>query len=164
MGKVVCPGCGFEVDSDDTSLDERYNASNPCRQLYDELTAFTQTGGDNDFIHQTAFDSYTAQHLGPKLKPIGGAFALIGLYMAFERGYTGRQVQLAHMALGNTRRDWPRFVSPQGQTVLTVADVVRGLSQENYRQRINAWGKAVWDWWKPEHERVAELIDRYLGF
>ena len=161
---MVCPGCGLELESDDSSLDERYNASVACRRLYDELAVFTQTSGDKDFIHQTAIDSYTAQHLGPKLKPIGGAFALIGLYLTFERGYTGRQVQLAHMALGKNHRDWPRFVAPKGKAVLTVADVITDLNQDNFRPRINAWGKAVWDWWKPEHDRVAELIDRYLGF
>jgi len=160
--KVECPGCGFEMESDDPSLDERYNASVACRRLYDELAAFTQTSGDKDFIHQIAIDSYTAQHLGTKLKPIGAAFALIGLYLAFEKGYTGRQVQLAHMALAKTRREWPPFASPKGQAGLTVASVVNGLNEDNYRERINAWGKAVWHWWKPEHESVGDLIKLYL--
>ncbi len=32
-------------------------------------------------------------------------FALVDLYLACERGYTGRQVQLAHMALARRRRE-----------------------------------------------------------
>ncbi|MDO8578807.1 MAG: hypothetical protein Q7R50_06470 [Dehalococcoidales bacterium] len=60
------------------------------------------------------------------------------------------EVQFAHMALAKTRRDWPRFVVPKGKAVVIVADVVNGLTEENYRERINAWGNKVWDWWKPE--------------
>ncbi len=160
--KVVCPGCGLELESDDSSLDERYNASAACRGLYDRLAAFTQSRGDKDFIHQIAVDAYTAQHLGPEVKPIGGTFALVGLFLAFERGYTGRQVQLAHMALGKTKRDWPRFEPSKGTAKLTVADALRGLDEKNYRDRINAWGKAVWDLWKPEHGHVAALVNKFL--
>lgn len=160
--KVGCPGCGVELESGDLSLDKLYYASTVCRRLYDELVAFTQNSGDKEFIQQTAFDSYTAQHLAPKMKPIGGAFALIGLYLVFERGYTGKQVQLAHMVLAKTRRQWPAFTLPKGKASLTAADVVIGLTGDNYRQRINTWAKAVWDLLKPGHERVADLINLYL--
>ena len=162
MIKVVCPGCGLELDSEDQALDDRYNASSACRRLFDELSAFTQNSGDKDFIHQIAIDAYTAQHLGPKIKPIGGTFALIGLYLAFERGYTGRQVQLAHMALGKTRRDWPRFVMPVTRAGMTIHEVVNGLNGENFRERINSWAKAVWETWGDEHQRVTVLVDTYL--
>lgn len=162
MPKTVCPGCGVELQSSVLTLDVRYNASCACLNLFNELTAFTLVNAGKDFIHQISLDAYTAQHTGPKIKPIGISFALIGLYLAFERGYTGRQVQLAHMALAKTRRDWPRFEPPKAKAEITVADVVKGLTAANHRERISAWGKAVWKTWAAERERMAGLAGRNL--
>jgi len=159
--KSICPGCGVELESSEVELDRLYNASRACRALYDEVAAFTLSLREKEFIHQLAVDSYAAQHDGPRLKPISAAFALIGLYLTFERGYTGRQVQLAHMELGRVRRTWPRFKSPGFKGALTMKDVVP-LTSENYRAKLLAWGKSVWLAWAPEHDRVRGLVASYL--
>jgi hypothetical protein len=162
MNETVCPGCGVALKPDDASVDGDYNASGACRRLFDELSAFTLTAGDPDFIHQVVADVYAAQHSSPRAKPIGTAFALIGLCLAFERGQTGRGVQRAHMVLGKRHRDWPRFDPPEGHALLTAGDVVPGLDAENYRERIQAWGRAVWEWWAPERGRISRLVQGYL--
>ncbi len=161
MRKSICPGCGLELELDNQAMDDDYNASRDCRQLFDELSAFTLSR-DVDFIHQLVVDTYAAQHSGLKLKPIGTAFAIIGLYLTFERGYTGKQVQRAHMILGKVHRQWPRVNPPKGKAALTVLDVVRGLTEENYKERINAWGKSVWLLWSPEHGNIGKLVEMYL--
>ncbi len=38
---MMCPGCGLSLPSAEEQLDDRYNASSACRQLYGELTAYT---------------------------------------------------------------------------------------------------------------------------
>ena len=162
MRNSICPGCGLELKSDDLSLDDSYNASSACRQLFDELSAFSLSLRDKDFIHQLVVDTYAAQHEGPNSKPIRAAFALIGLYLTFERGYTGKEVQHAHMALGKTRREWPRFNPPAGKDALTVRDVLQNLNEANYKEKINAWGRSVWELWLSEHETVKELVEKYL--
>ncbi len=162
LKKVICPGCGLEADSEDDKLDDRYNASSACRRVFDELSAFTLSLRDKDFINQVAIDIYTAQHIGPKVKPIGTVFALIGLYLVFERGYSGRQVQLAHMTLSKTRRQWPHFDPPAKKSTVTVGDVVMDLTQQNHREKIYAWGKAVWELWRGERENIERLITNYL--
>ncbi len=144
-------------------ISERYNASVACRRLYDELSAFTLSLGDKDFIHQTVVDTYAAQHSGPNMKAITTAFALIGLYPAFERGYTGKEVQRPHMVLGRTRRQWPRFGLPEKRGEMTVLNVLQGLTGENYQKRINDWGKSVWLQWSPEHANVSKLVGTYLN-
>ena len=162
MGKTACPGCAVELDADGEVLDERYNATSVCRKLFDELSAFTLSLRDDDFIHQLVVDSYAGQHSGPRMKPIGITFALIGLYLSFERGYTGKQVQRAHVLLGKTRRQWPRFYPPKGTGSVTVLDVITNLSHENYRKKITGWGKSVWSLWQPQHDRVDRLVTEYL--
>ena len=159
---VVCPGCGLELESDTPELDQNYHASVACRAVFDRLTAFSLTVQDIDFVHQLAVDSYAAQHSGPPVKPISTAFALIGLYLTFERGFNGKKVQKAHMMLGRTHRPWPLFNPPPGKALQTVFDVVQGLTRENYRARLKTWGQAVWLFWSPEHENIRKLADTYL--
>ncbi len=77
-----------------------------------ELTYWTLAQQDGRFIHQHAVDAYEAQHAGGKTRPITGVFGLIGLYLAIEKRYTGRQVQLAHMKIASRRKDWPRLEPP----------------------------------------------------
>jgi hypothetical protein len=161
MSMSICPGCGLKLESIQQGLDERYNASKACWQLYLDLSVFTISLADTYFIHQIIVDAYGAQHSGPHVKPITTAFALIGLYLVFERGHTGKEAQLAHMELGKKRQEWPRFTPPTEQSLLTVRDVL--LSPEEKRKdMIMKWGKSVWDLWKPEHKRVGDLIEKYL--
>jgi hypothetical protein len=106
---VVCPGCGLDLPGQG-GLSDRFNASEECWRLYGELSAYTLTRAGSGFIHQHAVDSYGAQHAGGASSNIGTAFSLIGLYLALEKGYTGRQVQLAHMQLARLKKPWPSLI------------------------------------------------------
>jgi hypothetical protein len=143
-------------------MDQHYNASRACLDLYWELSAFTLSLQEPDFIHQLALDTYTAQHAGPNLKPIAPAFALIGLYLFLERGYTGREVQLAHIKLGNLHKQWPRFQVPATKATLTINDVLKGNLTDDYRALLAGWGKSVWEIWEPEHENIRQLVKTNL--
>jgi len=138
--------------------DGRYNASAECWQLYGELCAYTTTRGDIEFIHQLAVDAYGAQHAGENVRPITVAFALIGLYVACERGYSGRQVQRMHMLLAQRSKTWPRFVPPPHAGTVTVLNVVRARPGEERDAMLRRWGQSVWDAWGQEHERVTSLM------
>jgi hypothetical protein len=158
----ICPGCGLQFESNDRSLNERFNVSNAYCQLYGQLSVFTLSLRDKDFIHQLIVDTYAAQHSGPKVKPIDTAFALIGIYLTFEKDYTGKQVQRTHMFLGKKRTAWPRFNLPQNKSTLTVLDVLQ--SQESqYEAMIRKWGKSVWKMWQPEHENVREFVEQLIN-
>src|SRR6185295_5352013 len=67
------------------------------RESYDALCCYTLERGDAAFIHQHVVDAFIAQNAGEHTKPIGLAFALIGLYLHLERGFSGKQVQRVHM-------------------------------------------------------------------
>lgn len=164
----VCPGCGARLPINaDAQPGARYNASAECWALYGELTAYTVARGDWDgageFIHQLAVDAYGAQHVRENARPIGPAFALIGLYLTCERGYTGRQVQHMHTLLANRSKTWPRFVPLPHAGTLTVAEVVRAPEGEARDAVLRAWGCSVWEAWAPEHERVRALFASVMG-
>jgi len=152
-----CPGCGVHLPMLEAHSDGRYNASAECWQLYGELCAYTVTQGNIEFIHQLAVDAYGAQHAGENVRPITVAFALIGLYFACERGYSGRQVQHMHMLLAQRSKTWPRFVPPPQAGAVTVLDVVRARPGEERDAMLWRWGQSVWDAWGQKHERVKSL-------
>src|SRR5437763_1785831 len=99
-------------------------AEDPEDELYHQLCAYTLTHPDPAFIHQLVVDAFTAQHAGEATKPIALTFALVGLYLHCERGYSGKQVQHVHMLLARRHAQWPRFEVPANRGALTVGDVM----------------------------------------
>jgi hypothetical protein len=128
-----------------------------------ELSYYTLAHPDRRFIHQHVVDAYGAQHVRQTKSTIGAAFALTGLYLAVERGFTGRQVQKMHMLMANRSKEWPRFKPPPNVGATTVADV---LAVEPGRQRdeaIMSWCQSVWAAWASDQERVRSMVDPFLA-
>ena len=147
-----CPRCGAVLRDGDAA---------GCLGLYHELSARTLTDRDPSFPHQLAVDAYAAQHVGPDTKPITTAFALIGLYLVCERGFTGRQAQRAHMFLGQHRQLWPRFEAPADRGGVTVADVL-AAGESGRDAALRRWAESAWAAWRDQHAHVADLIrDRF---
>jgi hypothetical protein len=143
-----CVACGIEAPGEDGAS---------CLGLYQELSVHTLSDRDPTFPHQLAVDAYAAQHAGPDVKPITTAFALIGLYLVCERGFTGRQAQRAHMFLGRRRQEWPRLDPPADRGAITVADVLAtGAGGRN--EALRRWATSVWAAWRDQHERIAVLV------
>ena len=160
---VSCPGCGLELPDLHLEVPAGFNANGECYQQFNELSFYTLSLGYQEFLHQTAIDAYEAQHVGEKTKNITAAFGLIGLYLALERGYTGRQVQLAHMKLANRNKNWPRLEPPSVHWTMTVADVLQAPEGQERNVRILEWGRAVWDGWADAHGVIRQLVELYSG-
>ncbi len=135
------------------------------QEAYHELAFYTlaHASEDRPFIHQYVVDAYAASHVDEKSKPIYVAFALAGLYLHLEKGYTGRQVQVAHGALAKHKERLPRFDLPEGRASFTVHQVLQAPPGAQRDQAINEWQRSVWQIWKKEHARVADWIKRELG-
>jgi hypothetical protein len=129
--------------------------------LYDELCAYTLSRGDATFIHQHVVDAFGAQYATAESKPIGVAFSLAGLYLHVERGFTGRQVQRAHMQLSRRKRTWPRFQLPEDRGGYTVVDVMAappGLARD---EAIDRWCVSVWSAFASSRSAVVEFLRPY---
>lgn len=131
-------------------------------ELWNELAFYTLAHRDGRFIHQHAVDAFAVQNASDNTKPIAVAFGLIGLYLHLERGYTGREVQRAHMKLANRRKRWPRFVLPDARGEIRVGDVVAAAPGPERDAAIDRWCKAVWQACAPIHQQVRELIEAEL--
>jgi len=122
-----------------------------------DLSYYTLAHGDSKFIHQHLVDAYGAQHVRHSPSTIGAAFALAGLYLAVERGFTGRQVQKMHILMARTSKRWPRFDPPADVGPLTVADVRAVAPGPARDERLMQWCASVWSAWSSEHGRVREM-------
>jgi len=123
-----------------------------------EMTYYTLALGDPKFIHQHLVDAYGAQHVRQSNSTIGAAFTLAGLYLAVERGFTGRQVQKAHMRMARASKQWPRFVPPDDVGPLTVADVLAVEPGPGRDEKLMEWCASVWSAWSSEHARVVQMM------
>ena len=127
-----------------------------------ELSYYTLAHGDSAFIHQHVVDAYGAQHLRQSTSTIGAAFALAGLYLAVDRNFTGRQVQKMHVLMARASKQWPRFDPPTDVGPLTVDDVLAAEPGPPRDEAIMRWCASVWTAWSAEHDRVREMVDRFL--
>lgn len=131
------------------------------RAAYDELQCYTLGRGDEAFVHQHVVDAWTAQHADAETKPIALAFALIGLYLHLERGFSGRQVQRAHMALARRKRAWPSFVLPKERGSVTAIQVIAATPGPERDRAIDAWCASVWETFRESRQAVAELLEQH---
>lgn len=160
VANSVCPGCGLELPGEGLVRDARYNASGECRRRFDDLSFWTLARRDAQFVHQYAVDAYAAQHARVSGPTISAAFPLVGLYLAVEKGWSGRQVQRTHQLLATRAKEWPRFLPPADLGTMTVLDVVGCARGPDRGQALLRWCASVWDAWKADHERVRLVVEK----
>src|SRR5262245_281576 len=131
------------------------------QHAYEELQCYTLGRRDLTFIHQHVVDAWAAQHADSNSKPIGLAFALVGLYLHVERGFTGRQVQRVHMVLSQRSRSWPSFPLPSERSVITALEVMAAPPGPRRDQAIDAWCASVWNVFSVCRRAVAELMEQH---
>jgi hypothetical protein len=132
------------------------------KEKFYELSYYTLAHPDPAFIHQHIVDAFIAQTAGPDTKPIGVAFALIGLCLYLEKNFTGKQVQLAHMALGRRKREWPKFDLPEVRGEITIADVLNEPAGPQRDAKIREWCASVWQAYSESRQKVLDLLSKFL--
>jgi hypothetical protein len=133
------------------------------KNLFYELTYYTLAHPDQIyFIHQHAVDAYAAQYANENTKPIAVTFALAGLYLFLEKGYTGKQVQRAHMQMANYKQKWPEFKFPKNRGDITIEAVLACTSGEERDSMIKKWNASVWQAYVDNHETVRSLVNSIL--
>jgi hypothetical protein len=127
---------------------------------YDELYVYTM--GRRNFILQHVVDANIAQK-APAINPprIGIIFALVGLYLHVEKGFTGTQVQNAHMVMGKVKRSWPNVVWPAERGEMTAANVLAMPAGQHRDAGIDEWCRQVWAEFSANRGMVAALLSDY---
>jgi Family of unknown function (DUF5946) len=157
---MQCPGCGLEHPDHGLATGTRQHASAGCWSLYCELAAYTLARNDPAFVHQHAVDAYAAQHTGSDTRPITTVYALVGLYLAVECGYTGRQVQGTHMTMAKKRTAWPALAPPPRTAAINVADVLAALPGAPRDAMLLTWASSVWTAWADTQAWIRTIAPR----
>lgn len=129
---------------------------------YHELYVYTM--GRPRFILQHVVDAHMAQRLDPEsadYKPIGAVFALAGLYLHVECGFTGAEVQQAHKTLGARKREWPAIVPATSHSRITPADVMNAPAGAARDTAIDEWCRDVWSGYQHNRDLIVSLLREY---
>ncbi len=135
------------------------------REYYYELLYYTLTHPDPAFIHQLVVDAFTAQQADNATKPIAIVFALVGLHLHIDKGYSGKAVQQAHTQLAKQRKHWPVLPLPEERGDITVVDVLETKPGDERDALIESWCKSVWNAYHAVQDQIRELVKKELfGF
>ena len=122
---------------------------------YDELYVYTM--GRRNFILQHVVDAHMAQ-TASEGSGIGIVFALVGLYLHLEQGFTGAQVQQVHQKLGRQKRQWPAITLPDDRGRLTASDVMAASAGPERDAAIERWCHSVWNAFEGNRETIIRLL------
>jgi hypothetical protein len=161
--KTTCPGCGLSLPDSYVDPPDRFNATGECWQSFSDLSCYSVAKQDAGFIHQHVVDAYAAQHASGTTRNITVAFGLIGLYLALEKGYMGKEIQKEHMRIAKIRKDWPRLEPPTRPAASTVLDVLKVPDGSMKDAMIRQWMVAVWESWADRQAWVRETTDRLVS-
>jgi Family of unknown function (DUF5946) len=131
-------------------------------ELYIELAYYTLSHPDPAFIHQHVVDAYAAQCASEKTKTIQLVFALVGLYLYVEKGFSGRQVQKVHMQLAKRSKNWERPPLPRSRGAIAISDVMAAPAGRQRDLLIREWCISVWNTWSKERDQIVTLVKKEL--
>ncbi|MES2003386.1 MAG: DUF5946 family protein [Bacteroidota bacterium] len=115
------------------------------QKAYHELAYYTLSHPSAEFIHQYVVDTFTIQTADETNKPISIVFALAGLFLFSEKGFTGKQVQLAHIRMTKNKINWPELVLPVHRGTISIQDVL-AIPEGNERDLLIAsWCRDTWE-------------------
>jgi hypothetical protein len=132
------------------------------QDIFDQLCFYTMNHPDPRFLHQLAVDAHTAQTATESSKTIAVFFALMGLHLVVEKGWTGRQVQLAHVRLAPRKSQLPRPKLPIDRGAMTVADVLQAAPGEARDNAIRAWCESVWEAFCVNEQTTRPVVAGFL--
>ena len=132
-------------------------------ELFHELSFYTLSHPNTVyFIHQHSVDAFHAQNANSESKPITIIFSLIGLYLYIERGYSGRKVQEAHLALAKRKKKWALLELPDKRGNITVSHVIAAVTASDKDRMIKQWCSSVWGAYQSWHSYIAAIAKTEL--
>jgi hypothetical protein len=86
---------------------------------------------------------------------------VVGLYLHLEKGFSGREVQSAHIVLGRRKREWPVVSLPEDRGGMTVADVLAAPPGPERDRAIDDWCRSVWTASAANRDAIVALLREY---
>jgi hypothetical protein len=126
------------------------------RTAYDQLYLYTM--GRPRFLLQHVVDAHAAQSASAETKPMKLFFALAGLFLHVERGFSGHEVQRVHMLLAKGQRHYPAIALPAERGLVTAADVLIAAEGPARDAAITEWCRSVWEAFGASRGTIVEFL------
>ena len=161
---AVCPGCGLLMPQKESlECNSYYNVSPECWELYTEVLAAEYS---NAFlfgrIHQLTVDSYAVQHAGGKHPDKSVMIHLIGLHLAFVRGFQSFQIPAMLQKIASAVHTWPHFEPLEEKVPITVFDVALSSNAEEHIEIVRKWAGLIWNAWSSVHLETARFVSEQI--
>lgn len=166
-GTSDCPGCGVTLPAADVDA-PAIDASAACQLVEQEVMGFQGQHPVMLRYQQLTADAYAAQHAGGDAPLMRTGYALAGLWLSIEHGFSGEDVRSIHRRMGRPTAAWPMFEAPvPPQPWLTVVDVaeagVRVPSDRGHAMAVDAWAESVWETWQRVRPGTDDAVERLLS-
>jgi Family of unknown function (DUF5946) len=99
-----------------------------------------------------------AQSATADTKPMPLFFALAGLLLHVERGFSGHEVQRVHMLLAKHQRQYPRITLPGDRGMIGPAEVLAAAAGTERDAAIEQWCRSVWKAYRESRGTIAEFL------
>ena len=153
---VPCFSCGAQVPDMDGPTHKYVLSSAGCWALYGEILARDYSEYNYPPVHRLVVDAYAVQHPGKPMRQAIQSVAvhLIGLYLSLEKGTEAKQVT---QAMGRATQFSDKFVwldPPENLGLITVADVVKTKTLDEYESLGRDWAVSAWQAWSIHHAQI----------
>ena len=128
------------------------------QEIFDELSFYTLSLGDEKFIHQHVVDAFTAQSATMQTNPIKIYFALVGLHLFVEKNFTGKQVQNIHILLSKRHKKFGIIYIPETKGEINISDVLKATPGVEREIMIKFWCASIWEAYSSEHKKIMEYL------
>lgn len=129
---------------------------------FHQLSYYTLSHKQEEFIHQYVVDAFAVQTADKDTKSIKINFGLIGLYLHLEKGFSGKEVQRAHMQFAKYKEKLPAITLPENRGEITVFDVLQTTEGEERDRKIEDWMQSVWNAYKNEQQKIKDFLEKYM--
>src|SRR5689334_8865642 len=148
-----CFSCGALVPDIDGPTHKYLLSSPGCWALYGEILVRDYKEYHYPAVHRAVVDTYAVQHPGKPMRQSIQSVAvhLIGLYLFVEKRMDAKKIT---QAIGHATQFSDRFVwldPPTNLGTITVADVAKATTFEEYDHLAREWAKSAWEVWSIHH-------------
>jgi len=135
----------------------------PRASAHEALSYYLIETDPEEFRLQHMVDAFAAETADSGTKPIRLVFALVGLHLKIERGFSGTEIQRAHSQLANSGATWPRLTLPAERGDIGIEDVMAAEPGHERDAMLDRWCHSVWQAYGEHHALIRAIASQLTG-
>lgn len=160
MNSEKCIWCGITTKTINGPTHRYLESSAGCWQKYGELLTKEYENSLYRSIHELTVDAYALQHPGKEMsQTINSAnIHLTSLYGYFMKGVSLNKLHEIKKHATKHKRDFRWLVPPKSMIEITVEDVLKANSLQEYIESVKKWAEYIFNKWREHHKTVEKYF------